>query len=262
MYNQGILKGKRILITGISSKSSIAFGIAKAMYQQGANLAFSCKTNKLKNKISLFSSELGSSIVIPCDVDKDQDIKDLFKKLSNIWINFDGFVHSIAYAEKCNLHGDFIDTISKDIFQTAHNISSYSFIAMAKECKKMLNKNASLVTLTYEGSQKVIPYYNIMGLAKASLEANVRYMAYTLGENMIRVNAISAGPISTTSSYSIKDFKKIFNFSKLIAPMRKLVTSKEIGNTAAFLCSDLSKGITGQVIYVDGGVNISKINIS
>lgn len=261
MNNIGILKGKKILISGISNNLSIAFGIAKVMYSHGAQLAFTCKNNKLKRRILSFSSELGSDIVIPCDVIDDRNIKRLFFELSDIWKTFDGFIHSIAFASKYSLSGNYINTTTRDIFQTAHNISSYSFLAMCRECKKMLNKNASLVTLSYLGAQRVVPNYNVMGLAKASLESNVRYMANSLGSDNIRVNAISAGPIKTVSSFSIKKFKKILNVYHSMAPIRRSITSEDIGNTASFLCSNLSNGITGQIIYVDGGFNITSMNI-
>lgn len=261
MKNREMLKGKKILITGISNKFSIAFGIAKVMYSHGAELAFTCRDYRSKKRILSFSSELGSNIVIPCNVVSDKNIKNLFFKLSDIWKKFDGFVHSIAFASTCNLSGNYIDTITKSIFQKSHNISSYSFVAMTRECKKMLNKNSSLVTLSYLGSQRVVPYYNVMGLAKASLESNVRYMANTLGPDNIRVNAISSGPIKTVSSFGIKKFKKIFKMYSSMAPIRRSITSQDIGNTASFLCSDLSSGITGQTIYVDGGFNITSMNI-
>ncbi|CAL4042918.1 Enoyl-[acyl-carrier-protein] reductase [NADH] FabI [Buchnera aphidicola (Pemphigus populi)] len=257
-----MLKGKKILITGISNKFSIAFGIAKVMYAHGAELAFTCRDNQSKKKILSFASELGSNIVVICNVTKDKNIKNLFAQLFNIWGTFDGFVHSIAFASKINLSGNYVNTITKSIFETAHNISSYSFVAMARECKDILNKNSSLVTLSYLGSQRVVPYYNVMGLAKASLESNMRYMANALGSNDIRVNAISSAPIKTVSACGIKKFKKILNIYPSMAPIRKPITSKDIGNTASFLCSDLSRGITGQIIYVDGGFNITSMNLS
>ncbi len=249
----GFLNCKRILITGVSSKRSIAYGIAQAMYREGAELAFSYHNNK---HISLLAADFNSNIVIPCDVSDDNNIKSLFSNLSKIWKTFDGFVHSIAFTYSDQLKGDYIDVVSKKGFSIAHEISVYSFLSMAKISKSMLNKNSSLVTLTYLGAERVIPNYNVMGVAKASLEANTKYLANSLGPKGIRVNAISSGPIKTLASSSIKNFKKILNDSKKYTPIRRLITIEDIGNVAAFLCSDLSSGITGEIIHVDGGFNI------
>lgn len=251
-----LLTGKKILITGISNKFSLGFGIAKSMYENGAELILSCKNNKFKKKILSFSSEVGTEIVIPCDVTKDVNIIKLFKEISNIWDKFDGFVHSIAFALKSNLSGNYIENITKEGFCIAHNISSYSFVAMARECMKLLKENSSLITLSHLGAQRAIPNYNVMGLSKASLESNVRYMANNLGSKFIRVNGISSGPIKTNSSLGVKDFKKYLNNFLSIAPMKKVITTRNIGNVATFLSSNLSIGITGQIIYVDNGFNI------
>ncbi|WP_348666337.1 enoyl-ACP reductase FabI [Arsenophonus symbiont of Ornithomya chloropus] len=254
------LKGKNILITGISSKLSIAYGIAQAMHQQGANLAFTYQNNKLKSRVEEIAHKFNSNIVFSCDVASDSSIKELFFKLEKIWKKFDGFVHSIAYAPSDQLNGNYIDTVTRQGSQIAHDISSYSFIALAKACRNMLNSHSALVTLTYLGSERAIPNYNIMGPAKASLEANVRYMANAMGPENIRVNGISAGPIRTLAASAIKDFRKMLSHCASITPIRRTVTIKDIGNCAAFLCSNLSSGITGEIIHVDGGFNIASLN--
>lgn len=252
----GFLAGKSILVTGIASNRSIAYGIAKAMHREGAKLAFTYQNDKLKARVSSFATEFNSTIVLPCNVAEDASIKALFTDLAKVWPIFDGFVHAIAFAPGDHLNGDYVNTVTRDGFAITHDISSYSFVAMAKAARPMLHKNAALVTLTYLGSERAIPNYNIMGLAKASLEANTRYMANAMGPQGIRVNAISAGPIRTLAASGIKNFKKMLSYYKLITPIRRVVTIEDIGNTAAFLCSDLSSGITGEVIHVDGGFNI------
>ncbi|QCI20404.1 enoyl-ACP reductase [Buchnera aphidicola (Brachycaudus cardui)] len=256
----GLLKGKKILITGVSSTRSIAFGIAKSMYHQKAELGFVCQNEKISNKIKHLAASMKSNIILSCDVSNDENIKKLFLNLMKIWKKFDGLVHSIAYCPKNHLNGDFIKNSTRKGFNISHEISSYSFLALIKECRKMLNSSSSLLTLSYLGAQRVIPNYNLMGLAKASLEANVRYMAYALGKNNIRVNAISCNPIKTISSYQMKNFNKINNFHHDSSLIKKSVTTENIGNVASFLLSNLSTGITGSVIYVDNGCNISQIN--
>lgn len=257
----GFLKGKKILITGILNEKSIAFGIAKAMYTQGAEIGIVCQNKKISKKVKHVISDFNISFNLFCDVSNDQEIKKLFLTLSKIWNKFDGLVHSIAFCSKEQLRGDFIKNTTRERFNLCHEISSYSFLGMVKECRNMLNPSSSLLTLSYLGSQRIIPNYNLMGLAKASLEANVRYMAYSLGKDDIRVNCISFSPIKTLSSYQIQDFnkfKKIYDSSSLI---KKRITSENIGNVASFLCSDLSDGITGSIIYVDNGFNISYTNL-
>ncbi|WAI18576.1 MAG: enoyl-ACP reductase [Buchnera aphidicola (Acyrthosiphon caraganae)] len=256
----GFLKGKKILIIGISSVRSIAFGIAKSLYHQKAELGFVCQNEKITKKIKNLADSMESCVILSCDVSNDKNIKKLFIDLSQVWKNFDGLVHAIAYCPKEHLHGDFINTVTREGFNIAHEISSYSFLALVKECRKMLNNFSSLLTLSYLGAQRVVPNYNIMGLAKASLEANVRYMAYALGKENIRVNAISSSPIRTVSSYKIKNFNKIKNYSYSSAFLKNAINSEHIGNVASFLLSDLSLGITGSVIYVDNGFNISSMN--
>ncbi|MCW2474112.1 MULTISPECIES: enoyl-ACP reductase FabI [unclassified Symbiopectobacterium] len=256
----GFLTGKRILVTGVASNRSIAFGIAQAMQREGAELAFTYQNDKLKSRVEGFAQELGSSIVLPCDVAEDASIEALFAELANVWPTFDGFVHSIAFAPGDQLDGDYVNAVTRDGFRVAHDISSYSFVAMAKACRAMLNPNSALVTLSYLGAERAIPNYNVMGLAKASLEANVRYMANAMGAQGVRVNAISAGPIRTLAASGIKNFKKMLSHCEAVTPIRRVVTIEDVGNTAAFLCSNLSAGISGEVLHVDGGFNIAAMN--
>ena len=256
----GLLKGKKILIIGVSSEQSIACGIAQSMYNQKAELGFVCQNQRTCNKIKKLATSMNSSIILSCDVSNDRNIKKLFLDLSQVWKKFDGLVHSIAYCPKDHFNGDFINNTTRQGFNIAHEISSYSFLGLVKECRKMLNNFSSILTLSYLGSQRVVSNYNVMGLAKASLEANVRYMAYTLGKDNIRVNAISSAPIKTISSYAIKDFNKIRNNHYSSSFIKNLITSKNIGNVASFLLSNLSIGITGSVIYVDNGFNISSMS--
>ncbi|MFP3019295.1 MAG: enoyl-ACP reductase FabI [Arsenophonus sp.] len=254
------MNGKRLLITGLASKISIAYGIAQAMHQQGAELAFSYQSDKIKSRVKEMASNFGSNIIFPCNVASDESITTLFSELKKVWSKFDGFVHSIAYAPTDQLNGDYVDTVTREGFRISHDISSYSFVALAKACRNMLNPNSSLITLSYLGAERAIPNYNIMGLAKASLEANVRYMANTMGPEGIRVNGISAGPIRTLAASGIKDFRKMLLYFKSVTPIRRTITSKDIGNCAAFLCSDLSSGVTGEILHVDGGFSISAMN--
>ncbi|MXP56198.1 SDR family oxidoreductase [Pantoea sp. Mhis] len=253
----GFLSGKYFLITGVSSKLSIAYGIAKAMYKQGAQLAFTYNKSKFKDRINSLAKEMGSNIVLQCDVSEDSSISNLFFELKQYFPKFDGFIHSIAFAPSDQLNGDYVNTVTREGFKITHDISSYSFVAMAKECREMLNPSSSLLTLSYLGSERAIPNYNVMGLAKASLEANVRYMANCMGPEGIRVNAISAGPIRTLASSGIKEFRKMLIYSKECSPIRRNVTIEEIGNCAAFLSSNLASGISGEVIHVDGGFSVS-----
>lgn len=250
------LTGKHILVTGISNNRSIAYGIAQAMHREGAALAFTYQNDRSKSRVEEFATDFNSSIVLPCDVEEDSNIELLFTELAKVWPKFDGFVHSIAYAPADQLGGDYVNAVTRKGFTIAHNISAYSFVAMAKASRSMLNSNAALVTLTYLGAERAIPNYNVMGLAKASLEANTRYMANAMGQQGVRVNAISAGPIRTLAASGIKNFKKMLSYCESVSPIRRVVTIEDIGNTAAFLCSDLSAGITGEVIHVDGGFNI------
>ncbi len=252
----GFLAGKRALILGVASNRSIAWGIAQAMHREGAKLALTYQNEKLKPRIEKMAAELGSSITLPCEVENDADIDALFQSIKQHWDGLDIVVHSIAYAPREALEGDFLDGISRENFRIAHDISSYSFAALAKGARPLMkDRRGSLITMTYLGGARAVPNYNVMGLAKASLDANVRYLAQTLGPEGIRVNAISAGPIRTLAASGIKNFRKMLDTFEHIAPLRKCVTIEEVGNTAAFLCSDLASGITGEIVYVDGGFN-------
>lgn len=253
----GFMKGKKVLITGVASNRSIAWGIANAMHQQGAELAFSYPNDKMKPRVEKLAAGLGCSIVLPCDVSTDAQIEDLFKQLEEHWDEVDSIIHSIAYAPREELEGQYIDAVTREGFLTAHEISSYSFAALAKYAQPLMkDRGGSILTLSYIGAVLSMPSYNVMGVAKASLEANVRYLAQSLGERGIRVNAISAGPIRTLAAAGIKDFKKLLSQFEKMSPLGRVVTIEEVGNAAAFLCSDLASGITGEITYVDGGFNI------
>lgn len=253
----GFLKDKRALIVGVASNRSIAWGIAQAMCREGAELAFTYQNDKLQTRVEKFAAECNSDITLPCDVADDKQIEDVFNRLDDYWDHVDIIVHSVAYAPRETLEGDYLDTLTREGFNMAHEISSYSFAALAKAGLTMMEgRNGALLTLSYLGAERVIPNYNVMGLAKASLEANVRYMAQSLGPDGIRVNAISAGPIKTLAAAGISDFRRMLSIAENSAPLRRNVTIEEVGNTAAFLCSDLASGITGEIIYVDGGYHI------
>ncbi|HEX20218.1 MAG TPA: enoyl-ACP reductase [Acidiferrobacteraceae bacterium] len=250
------LKGKRALIVGAASERSIAWGIAKAMHREGAEIAFAYQTEKLRSRIEKMASLVNSDIMLECDVSRDEDITKLFDDLKNYWEHLDIIIHSVAFAKREELSGDYVEATTREGFQMAHDISSYSFVALAKAGRDMMQgRNGALLTLSYIGAVRAMPNYNIMGLAKASLEANVRFMADALGADGIRVNAISAGPIRTLAAAGIGDFRKIFDHYVLTAPLRRGVSIEEVGNAAAFLCSDLASGITGEITYVDGGFN-------
>ena len=249
----GFLAGKRILVTGLLSNRSIAWGIAKAAQREGAELALTYQTDRFKDRVTDMAKELGSEIALPCEVTDDASIAELFRQLSEKWEKLDGLVHSIAFASKEAIAGDFLEGLSREAFRQALDISAYSFPALAKAALPMLSERASLVTLTYLGAERVIPNYNTMGLAKASLEASVRYLADSLGARGVRVNAISAGPIKTLAASGISGFGKILKFVEQNAPLRRNVTIDDVGNAAAFLLSDLSAGITAEVMHVDNG---------
>ncbi|HOB60879.1 MAG TPA: enoyl-ACP reductase [Candidatus Competibacteraceae bacterium] len=252
----GFLAGKRALIVGVASNRSIAWGIAQAMHREGAELAFTYQGDKLKPRVEKMAAELGSSLTLPCDVESDAEIAAVFESLQQHWDGLDIVVHSVAYAPREALEGDYLEGISRENFRIAHDISSYSFAALAKAARPLMqNRRGALITMTYLGGVRAVPNYNVMGLAKASLDANVRYLAQTLGPEGTRVNAISAGPIRTLAASGIKNFRKMLDNFEQIAPLRKCVTIDEVGNTAAFLCSDLASGITGEIVYVDGGFN-------
>jgi enoyl-[acyl-carrier protein] reductase I len=247
------LQGKKILITGLLSNRSIAYGIAKACRREGAELAFTYVGERFKDRITDFAAEFDSKLVFDCDVGSDEQIAALFADLGKSWEQLDGLVHAIGFAPREAIAGDFLDGLSREAYKIAHDISAYSFPAMAKAALPLLRPGSSLLTLTYLGAVRAIPYYNTMGLAKASLEASVRYLAESLGQKGIRANGISAGPIKTLAASGIKDFGKLLGFAASHAPLRRNVTIDEVGNTAAFMLSDLASGITGEITYVDGG---------
>jgi enoyl-[acyl-carrier protein] reductase I len=250
----GFLAGKRLLITGLLSNRSIAYGIAKACHREGAELAFSYVGERFKDRIVDFAQEFDSKLVFDCDVGDDAQIERVFTDLSAVWTDgLDGFVHSIGFAPREAIAGDFLEGLSRESFRIAHDISAYSFPAMAKAALPHLREKASLLTLSYLGAVRYVPNYNTMGLAKASLEASVRYLAANLGPRGIRVNGISAGPIKTLAASGIKDFGKLLNLFAQNAPLRRTVTIEDVGNVAAFLLSDLAAGMTSEITYVDGG---------
>ena len=250
----GFLSDKKILITGLLSNRSIAYGIARAMHREGAALAFTFQGEAVKDRVMGLAREFGSDVILPCDVASDEQIDTLFGALAGRWDALDGIVHSIAFAPREALAGDYLDSVTREAFRIAHDVSSYSFAALAKGAQPLMqNRNAALLTLTYLGAERSMPSYNVMGLAKASLEANTRYMALSLGPKGIRVNAISAGPIKTLAASGIGSFGRILAYNERTAPLRRNVTTEEVGNVAAFLCSDLASGVTGEVVHVDCG---------
>jgi enoyl-[acyl-carrier protein] reductase I len=249
-----LLDGKKILVTGLLSNRSIAFGVAKAARREGALLAFTYQNDRFKERVEDMARELGSDIALPCDVSSDEEIARLFAELGKRWDGLDGLVHAIAYAPREAIAGDFLEGLSREGFRVAHDVSAYSFAALAKAALPMMKgRAASLVTLTYLGADRVVPNYNTMGLAKASLEASVRYLAASLGPQGIRVNGLSAGPIKTLAAAGIAGFGKILKFVEEHAPLRRNVTTEDVGNAAAFLLSPLANGVTGEVLYVDNG---------
>jgi len=258
----GFLAGKRALIVGLLSNRSIAYGIAEAMKREGAELAFTYQMDKFEERVSKLAEDFDSKIVLPCDVSSDEQIESLFKELNKHWDGVDIIVHSVAFVPKDALDGDYLEKVTREYFRIAHDVSSYSFAALAKAALPMMEgRNGSLLTLSYLGAERTLPNYNVMGVAKASLEANVRYMAQSLGPKGIRVNAVSAGPIRTLAASGIANFDKMQGFNDKHAPLRRGVTIEEVGNASAFLCSDLASGITGEITYVDGGMNITAAGV-
>ena len=251
----GFLQGKKILITGLLSNRSIAYGIAEACKREGAELAFTYVSDKLKDRVAdLAKNDFGSELVLKCDVTVDEDIDQLFVELGQHWDGLDGLVHAIAFAPRESLEGNFLDSLSREAFRVAHDVSSYSFPALAKAARPMMQgRNGALLALTYLGAVRAVPHYNVMGLAKASLEASVRFLAESLGPRGMRVNGISAGPIKTLAASGIKDFGKLLGRVADAAPLRRNVTIEDVGNVAAFLLSDLASGMTAEITYVDGG---------
>jgi enoyl-[acyl-carrier protein] reductase I len=261
----GFLTGKKLLITGVLSNRSIAYGIAKACRAQGAELAFSYVGERFKERITEFAAECGSNLIFDCDVGDDSQIEQLFKDLSAVWPRFDGFVHSIGFAPREAIAGNFLDGLSRENFRVALDISAYSFPALAKAALPYLNDKSALLTLSYLGAMRTVPHYNTMGLAKASLEASVRYLAEAVGRlpdgRSIRVNGISAGPIKTLAASGIKDFGKLLSVVANASPIRRNVTIEDVGNVAAFLLSDLASGVTAEITYVDGGFSQTAVAV-
>lgn len=255
----GFLDGKKALIVGVANNKSIAYGIAKQMVAQGAEIALTYQTEKLKGRVEKIATELGCEVVLPLDVSFDEQINDVFATLSEKWTDgLDILVHSVAFAPREELDGRMIEASTREGFAIAHDVSSYSLTALTKGAYDMLNKaKGAVLTLSYLGAERAVPNYNVMGIAKASLEATVRYLAADLGQDGIRVNAVSAGPIRTLAAAGIKDFRTMLAAAAAATPLRQNVTIEEVGNTAAFLCSDLASGITGEITYVDGGYNIT-----
>jgi len=258
----GFLQGKKILITGMISNRSIAYGIAQACHREGAELAFTYVVDKLEDRVREMAADFGSQMVFRCDVQNDQEIEQLFVDLGKEWDGLDGLVHAIAFAPREALNGDFLDALTREAFQIAHDVSAYSFPALAKAARPMMrDRKSALLTLTYLGAVRAIPNYNVMGMAKASLEAGVRFMASAMGREGIRVNGISAGPIKTLAASGIRDFNKLLSHVAQESSLRRNVTVEEVGNVAAFLLSDLASGVTGEITYVDAGYSINALNV-
>ena len=255
------LAGKRALIVGVASPRSIAAGIAAAMHRFGAELAYTYQTEKLRDRVESIAQDTGSKICLPLDVSSDEEIEQVFAHLSADWPQFDVLIHSVGFAPREQLTGGYLDAVTREGFEIAHDISSYSFAALAKACRPMLRPNSALLTLTYLGAIRSLPNYNVMGPAKASLEANVRFMAADLGPQGVRVNGISAGPVKTLAAAGIGGFRKILQHVESNAPLRRNITIEDVGNAAAFLCSDLAAGITGEILYVDSGYSQTAINL-
>jgi len=256
----GFLHDKKILITGLLSSRSIAYGVSAAAKREGAVLAFTYQGEGVKDRVIKLAKEFGSDLVFPCDVSSDGEIDQLFASLGKHWDGLDGIVHSIAYAPREQLDNDYLGSVTREGFRIAHEISSYSLAALAKAGLPMMQgRNGAILTMSYLGAVRSVPHYNVMGLAKASLEANVRYMAQSLGPKGIRINAISAGPIKTLAAAGIADFSKLLGHHAKNAPLRRNTTIEEVGNAAAFLLSDLASGMTGEIMYVDGGFNTTAL---
>ncbi len=253
----GFLSGKKILVTGVASNRSIAWGCAEAMHREGAEIALTYQNDKLRSRVEEMAARCGSDLALPLDVGSDQDIQALFASLGERWDGLDAVVHSVAFAPREQLEGDYVDAVTREGFATAHDISSYSFAALAKASREMMaGRHGALVTMTYLGAVRAVPNYNVMGVAKASLEANMRYLAASLGPQGTRVNAVSAGPIRTLAAAGISNFRDMLKKVEERTPLRRTVSIEEVGNAAAFLCSDLASGITGDVLYVDTGYHI------
>lgn len=253
----GFLSGKRIVIVGLISNKSIAAGVATAMRREGAELAFTYQSKRFEDRVKELAAEWESDFIIPCDVGIDDEIKNAAEVLGSRWDKLDALVHSVAFAPADQLTGSYHQVLNREGFRIAHDVSSYSFGALAQATMPLMKDNGAYLTLSYLGAERVVPNYNVMGLAKASLEANVRYLAASLGPLGVRVNGISAGPIKTLAASGIKDFKKMLSYNKEVSPLRKNIEPIDVGNAAAFLCSDLASGITGEIMHVDSGYNIT-----
>lgn len=250
----GFLSGKKALIVGLASNRSIAYAIAKAFHEQGAELAFTYQNDRLKERVEKMAAEFNSTITYPCDVSSDTEINALFDHLNTEWKQLDILIHSVAFAPADQIGGDYIENATREGFRIAHDISAYSLVGLSQAALPMMkDTQGSILTLSYYGAEKAVPNYNVMGIAKASLEAAVRYLAASLGPKGLRINAISAGPLKTLAAAGIKDFKKIQTAYASVAPLQRNITAEEVGNAAAFLCSDLASGITGEVVHVDAG---------
>ena len=248
------LTGKKALIVGLASNRSIAYGIAKIFHEQGAELAFTYQNERLQERVQDMAADFNSTLTFPCDVASDTEIQAVFEQLGSHWNTLDIVIHSVAFAPADQISGDFVDNVNREGFRMAHDISAYSLVALSKAALPMMEgTNGAILTLSYYGAEKAVPNYNVMGIAKASLEASVRYLAASLGPRGIRVNAVSAGPIRTLAAAGIKDFRKMQAAYAESTPLRRNITPEEVGNTAAFLCSDLGSGITGEVVHVDAG---------
>lgn len=253
----GFLTGKKVLIVGLVSNRSIAYGIAEAMHREGAELAFTYQVDKLKERVIGLAAEFNSNIVLPCDVSFDDQVKSVFTELRKHWDGLDTIVHSVAYAPQDQLEGDYTSNLTREGFRIAMDVSAYSLGALAQAGMGMMEgRHGSIITLSYLGAEQAVPNYNVMGVAKAALEANVRYLAASLGPRGTRVNAVSAGPIRTLAASGIGGFRDILKYNEQVAPLRKNITIEEVGNVAAFLCSDLASGVTGEVVHVDAGFNV------
>lgn len=254
----GFLSGKRALIVGVASKRSIAWGIAEAMHRQGAELAFSYQNERLAERVGELAATVDSDFLVPLDVTDDGQLADLATAIGDRWGSIDIVVHAVAYAPRDHLDGDYLQNLTREGFAQAHDVSSYSFAALGKTLRPLMQgRDAAMLTLSYLGAERALPNYNVMGVAKASLEANTRYMAYAMGPEGIRVNTVSAGPIRTLAAAGIGDFRSMLERTERDSPLKRNVTIEDVGNTAAFLCSDLARGITGETVYVDAGFNIT-----
>ncbi len=253
----GMMDGKKALIVGVASPRSIAWSIAEAMHREGAELAFTYQNEKLRSRVEKIAAQCGSDLLIPCDVAEDEQIDHVFSELGQTWDGLDTLVHAVGFAPREQLEGNFGDVVDREGFRIAHDISAYSFAGLARAARPMMaGRNGSLLTLSYLGAVRAMPSYNVMGLAKASLEAGVRYLAQSLGPEGTRVNAISAGPIKTLAAAGIPKFRSMLEHVESHSPLKRGISAEEVGNVAAFLCSDLASGVTGEITYVDAGYNI------